>query len=155
MLERRVILVRGLPGSGKSTWVRDQIKDLPEGSYAWCSNDHYFEETGLAWTEEEWRKARAITREKVERAYADPKVERIFIDNVHLSLKTISGLLNGIATADIQVVEFVPKTVEFHHRRTVHNVPYGTIKQMIKEWDRISFKRRFGYAHTWMYAQGD
>ncbi len=155
MTQRRVVLVRGLPGSGKSTWVREQIKDLAPGTFAWCSNDHYFEETGLAWTEDGWKKAKAITRAKITAAYADPQITRIFIDNVHATLKTIRSMLYGIHAEDVEVVDFAPRSTEFHHRRTIHNVPWGRVNQFRQAWDRISFTRRFDYKHTRMTTSGD
>lgn len=154
-LQRRVILVRGLPGSGKSTWIREQIKDLQEGSFAWCSNDHHFEENDITWSDTELKTARAKMKAKVDASYADPAIERIFIDNVHAVLKSIDMSLAGIAPKDVHVIDFTPRDAEFHHRRTVHNVPLSSIKQMLASWDRISFTGRFGYVHTRMQSHGD
>lgn len=140
MKSKRVFLVSGLPGSGKSTWIQEQI--LKKGGI-WCSRDAvrfsmvredepYFEhedEVFNAWIAQ------------ICDALSNPLVEDIYVDATHLNdrsrEKTLSRLPKGNIDKIVNVVFDVPIEVclERNQQRTGRAVvPDGVIQNMAKSF---------------------
>ena len=141
---KRVWLLSGLPGSGKSTWVRKQI--AKKGG-VWCSRDAvrfsmvredepYFERETEVFNE--WIR-------QICDALTNPMIEDIYIDATHLNDKSRDKTLNRLPKENIKeifnVVFLVPLEVclERNAQRTGREVvPESVIRNMMKtfKWPR-------------------
>lgn len=95
MKQKRVWLLSGLPGSGKSTWARQKIA---ENGGVWCSrdkvrfsivkeNEEYFSHEDEVFNT--WIK-------QINKALENPEVEDIYIDATHLNDKSRNKVLNRL-----------------------------------------------------------
>ena len=140
MKRKRVWLMCGIPGSGKSTWIQKQMKTNPG---AWCSRDNvrfsmvredepYFEretEVFNAWIAQ------------ICEALANPMIEDIYIDATHLNDRSREKTLNRLPKENINkitnVVFLVPieTCLERNAQRTGREVvPEDTIRNMEKSF---------------------
>ena len=141
MKQKKVWLLAGIPGSGKSTWVRKQIA---EKGGVHCSRDEirfsllkegedYFaheDEVVRLWTE------------KVHQAILSPDVGDVYIDATHLTEKSRAKVINALPTADYVIITVffeVPLEIclERNERRTgLAYVPRSVIQKMYASYDR-------------------
>ena len=95
MKQKRVWLLSGLPGSGKSTWARQKIA---ENGGVWCSrdevrfsivkeNEEYFSHEDEVFNT--WIK-------QINKALENSEVEDVYIDATHLNDKSRNKVLNRL-----------------------------------------------------------
>lgn len=96
MTQKTVIVPRGLPASGKSTWVQEQVKGSVFGSAVRINNDDLSTMLfGSPWPGEVSRRGALLAqaREGLLRTYlADEDILDIYVDNTNLVTKTVRGL---------------------------------------------------------------
>ena len=104
MKQKKVWLLSGLPGSGKSTWARQKIT---ENGGVWCSrdevrfsivkeNEEYFSHEDEVFNT--WIK-------QINEALENPEVEDVYIDATHLNDKSRNKVLNRLTkNTDIEKI---------------------------------------------------
>ncbi len=103
MKRKKVWLLAGIPGSGKSTWARRQVEKF---GGVHCSRDEirfsllkdgedYFaheDEVIRLWTE------------KVHQAILSPDVKDVYIDATHLTEKARAKVINALPTSNYDII---------------------------------------------------
>lgn len=104
MKQKKVWLLSGLPGSGKSTWARQKIA---ENGGVWCSrdevrfsivkeNEEYFSHEDEVFNT--WIK-------QINKVLENPEVEDVYIDATHLNDKSRNKVLNRLTkNTDIEKI---------------------------------------------------
>ena len=153
---KKVWLMSGLPGSGKSTWVKQQLNNKPHRY--WASRDAvrfsmvredepYFEREAEVFNE--WIR-------RICEALSDPNIEDIYIDATHLNDKSREKTLNRLPKDNIEkitnVVFMVPieTCLERNAQRSGREVvPEDVIRNMKK-----TFKMPKKYSTLIVDAEG-
>jgi predicted kinase len=123
---KEIKIMRGLPGSGKSTYVREILSD-----YQVCSADHYFLDSFGKYH---------FDPSKISEAHAacfraalkyTQAGERVVIDNTNIRAWEISPyvLLAQSFGYDVEILQ-VNAEVHTAHARNTHGVPYKAIEAM-------------------------
>ena len=99
MKQKKVWILSGVPGSGKSTWVKEQIA---KNGGVHCSRDEI--RFSLLKDDEDYfaRELDVINawHNKVVEAILDPEVENIYVDATHLNEKARKKTLNALPKGD-------------------------------------------------------
>lgn len=131
-----VIIMRGVPGSGKSTWIAR--KYFPTKPIE-CSADHYFigKNGEYKFNPALIGNAHLACMDKFLQAiHNQPKV--IIVDNTNTQLWEFSGYLQ-VANArgyKVTIVE-VMCDLEVAAARNIHGVPAQTVKAMAARWEEV------------------
>lgn len=140
----RVIIMRGLPGGGKS-FKANQINEylIKEGyTVAYCSNDDYpgyYEnaEHSYQWSEEKVKKAIKYCEAEFDAAIAAKK-DIIIVDNTHITHKSYSYYKEGAERAGYEVSFNVIKPrqedLTLYAKRNKHKVHMGILTRMFRSW---------------------
>ena len=141
MVLKKVWLLSGVPGSGKSTWVKKQIA---KNGGVHCSRDEI--RFSLLKDDEDYfaheDEVVALWLEKVTNAINDPEVENIYVDATHLTEKARAKVLGELPKGDyfVTTVFFdVPleTCIERNDNRTGRAfVPRSVIRRMHACYDQ-------------------
>ena len=104
MEQKKVWLLSGLPGSGKSTWAHQKIV---ENGGVWCSRDEV--RFSIVKEDEEYfsheDKVFNTWIKQINEALENPEVENIYIDATHLNDKSRNKVLNRLTkNTDIEKI---------------------------------------------------
>ena len=151
MKQKKVYLLSGAPGCGKTTWCEQQIE---ENGGVHCSRDKirfsllkegedYFEhedEVVNLWLEE------------IRKAIENPEVENVYIDSTNLSEKARSAVIKNIPAGDYELIIVIFRVplrtcLERNEKREgLAQVPSQVIKDMYSRFapnsmlgDRVIF----------------
>ena len=142
-MNRRVVIMRGISGSGKSTYIK---KHLP-GAFV-CSADDFFvgSDGTYNFVEEKLRDAHKTCFRKFLGALSDWR-ELIVVDNTNTQLFEFSGYI-GLAQAYDYPVEVVQldTPVEVASARNLHGVPATIVQAMANSFQSIP--TYFGVSET-------
>lgn len=127
-MEKILYIVRGLPGSGKSTFA-----ETITPRYAICTADDYHMEDGIYnWKPENVSKAHEKCREKCE-ALMKAKTPKITVANTSTTAKEMKPYFDLAIAYGYAVFSIV---VENRHKGVnTHNVPEVTLKNMRARFD--------------------
>ena len=135
MKRKKVWLLVGIPGSGKSTWVQKQMKTNPG---AWCSRDAVrFSMVGE--DEEYFARENEVFEAwifSIQAAIANNAVENVYIDATHLNEKARDKVLNrlNLENATLCAVNFTVPLEECIRRNDLREgrakVPRSVIRRM-------------------------
>lgn len=138
---KEIKIVRGPPGSGKSTLVKEQYPDAVV-----CSADNYFDEVaGLNNTTylEEFKpwlvgKAHQHCWGAYIHALCVMEEELIVVDNTNIKKWEYENyvFLAEINGYNVEIVEVpITETAEVYHERNTHGVPLEVIQRMVDQYE--------------------
>lgn len=135
MKRKKVWLMCGIPGSGKSTWVQKQMKTNPG---AWCSRD--IVRFSIIGEDEDYFAREDEVFEtwifSIQEAIANSEIENVYIDATHLNEKSRDKVLNrlNLENATLCAVNFTVPLEECIRRNDLREgrakVPRSVIRRM-------------------------
>ena len=139
--QKEVIIIRGPPGSGKSTEVENTYP-----SAVVCSADHYFyevaEQNGTTYLEEFKPYLVGMAHQHCWgafiRALCVQNRETIVVDNTNIRKWEYQNyvLLAKIYGYSVTIVEVpITETAEVYHERNTHGVPLEVIQRMMDDYE--------------------
>ena len=134
-----VFIMRGLPGSGKSTLIRD-VADRMYRSYQVCSADHYWIQKDGSYKFDSNRLYRAHNQclARFIDELSQCSTHSIFLDNTNTTTKEFSHYVKIADAYDYKVVLVTLNiSVETALARNIHNVPEKTIQNMYKRLNDV------------------
>lgn len=129
--KKRCIVLRGLPGSGKSTFTRQ----LGEEAIV-CSADHYFERSGTYEFDPKMLfLAHRICHNKFQAA-VDAGAPLVVVDNTNIKYKDWKDYLTYSLERGyyVTVAEAQERDIDILVARGKHGVPRPTYERMLREW---------------------
>lgn len=129
---KNVTIMMGVPGGGKSTWIRNNV---PSDAVI-CSADHFFEDAAgnYNWKENLLFAAHCASFGKFVRTLDDDEVNDIVVDNTNTKRAAMRDYVReankrGISVTIVAILADPNKA----HARNVHGVPLETIQKMNNE----------------------
>lgn len=124
-------LVRGLPGSGKSTYVSEQLNHLDYPfSVEWFEANQFFQTNkGYSWSPKHLNEAHNWCYYNTLQALYSGK--DCYVSNTFTTLKELEQYINladTIPNLNIQIVELHTQY------ESIHNVPLETVTRMVARW---------------------
>jgi tRNA uridine 5-carbamoylmethylation protein Kti12 len=141
----QVILLRGLPGAGKTTYIQSMKDYNPE--VVVCSNDNFLVQDGeYKWTRAACAQAQKHCWNQFQIALHLRK-KIVVVDNVNNSLKTLEPYIKAAKEANysVEIIEIGDRTEEAVFRyaqRNVHGYPIEVIQYIAHNWDNIIYDPR-------------
>jgi predicted kinase len=138
---KRLIIMRGIPGTGKSTYVRLNYPDATV-----CSADDYFDEVaalnGTSYEEEfqPWLMGKAHQHCWYEFIHAVCYMSEplVVVDNTNTNkweYENYIFLTAGVYDVTIVDIPFDPDLAEVYCERTVHGVPLESMQRLIANYE--------------------
>lgn len=135
--QKRCVVLRGLPGSGKSTFS----SQLGEGVIT-CSADHFFEKTGTyVFDPKMLFLAHKICRNKFEVA-VEAGAPIVVVDNTNIKYADWKNYLTFAIEHGylVTIAEAQERDIDVLFARGKHNVPRTTLERMVREWKDFDTK---------------
>jgi tRNA uridine 5-carbamoylmethylation protein Kti12 len=145
---RRLILMRGLPGSGKSSYAKGLCTQLTEDGLAVeiVSTDDFWYINGakaynfkveLLGIAHAWAQSRCAE-------YMQESVDVIIVDNTNITFDEMVPYMRLACSFNYAIQVQEPDTVWRRNPidcalKTVHNVPVEKIEEMAKKWQHVHF----------------
>lgn len=138
-----ILIMRGLPGSGKST-VSKEVQRMVQLNFGAqvvrISTDEILEmcEAGYKWAGYKMRLYHGIAERIAEGSFIN-RVPLIMLDNTNMKKKDYEWYVrmaefHGYKVLVETVGEFTPDAIELSFHRTTHSVPYEAIERMAKRF---------------------
>ncbi len=140
-MQKRCVILRGMPGSGKSTFTRQ----LGEEAIV-CSADHYFERSGeYVFNPSMLFLAHKICRNKFQAA-VDAGAPLVVVDNTNIKYKDWKDYLTYALEHGyhVTVAEAQECDIDVLIARGAHNVPRQTYEKMLNDYK--TFEIPYGLA---------
>lgn len=146
---KNIYMMMGIPGGGKSTWIRNNV---PSNAVI-CSADHFFEDANgnYNWCADLLPVAHSVCFRKYMRALNDKNTTNIVVDNTntkHQYLKNYIVEANKLGfPVTIVAIDADPMVAA---ARNVHGVPQETVQRMYQEMQETL---AFGFPPVWNITQ--
>lgn len=142
--DMKVFVMRGLPGSGKSTWIERVRKDFGQGGSAVVSADHHHVKGGVyRFDPSKIRMAHDACLGSFLSAVREGKLAALFVDNTNVSVWELAPYvrLAELFNHEVEIIriECDPLVAA---KRNVHGVPAATVFRM---WDALRSERLPGH----------
>ena len=145
-MEKTLVILRGLPGSGKTT-LTAKLEEQYGAAAVICSADHYFYfgkemiPENYKWDRNLIAKAHGQCRYNAAKAMEEGK-PLVIIDNTNIKLRDFKVYLLTAAEHGYTVVShaITGMSAEESHRLNVHSVPMETCVKMFNAYDRCPRK---------------
>lgn len=146
---KKVIIPRGIPGSGKTTWVKAQLATHPAGTAVRISNDDLsFMLYGQPWGTFFFSDATRETLHNLRIAMLETflkqdAITHIYVDNTNLATPTVKSLQEVALRFDAEFIvddQFLAVDIEeCIERDSKRDAPVGgdVIRKMAKQTDRV------------------
>lgn len=139
---KKIIIMQGVPGSGKTTYI---LKHYPSAFI--CSADDFFIINGKYRYDKEYIGVAHKTCFFKFKAAIEDRLPEIVIDNTNISNKEMEryaelGALNGY---EIQVIAFRFTSPETAASRNVHGVPGEKVLDMYKRLETPKYATKYIY----------
>ena len=145
---KKIFLMMGIPGGGKSTWIRS---NLPSDAVV-CSADHFFvNDDGIyIWKKELLHKAHRVCFDKYLAALDTSDVSCVVVDNTNTKRADMRQYVVEANNRgyDVNIVA-ITVDPEVAAQRNVHGVPNETIKKM---YSQIQNTIKLGFPNDWKIA---
>jgi len=136
------IVMRGVPGSGKTSFVLNFVSSQFKDNYAICSADdcpiYYDENNNYNWTQEKCSVAHSYCHKQFNDAI-HRGVSFIILDNTNMQVKDFQPYVSKAKDAgyEIAYIEFPPDEAKLKDcaKRNSHNVSLEIIERMAKRWE--------------------
>lgn len=123
---RRLMLVRGLPGSGKTTFA----KQYANSGWAHCEADHFFEVSGeYRFNPKMLKDAHEFCINKAAQSMMNGK--NVVVSNTFTTRSEMEPYI-AIAKQNGYAIEEITMRGEY---RSIHNVPDSAIERMRARWE--------------------
>lgn len=140
MSDKLLLILRGLPGSGKSTFSKAVIEEAEKNGLTVrvYSTDNYWMIHGR-FNPDELPLAHAWNFNRAATAMIDG-INVVIIDNTNIKREHFAnyiafGQAHGYDVKERVVGEFTDKAVLEYYYRNIHDVPLHTIKRMAQEFE--------------------
>ena len=149
MNKPKLIIMVGIPGSGKSTFAQNYIKDANNISTVWISRDEV-RYSLISGTDEYFAKEKDVFKlfvKKINTALAEGK--DVIADATHINAQSRKKLFSSITVPDIQIEACVMGTslqeclVNNEKREGRARVPKEAILRMYRQFEYPSFSEGF------------
>lgn len=137
-MNAKVVILRGLPGSGKSTWANAKI--AAPGAVTICSADHHFETPqGYKFVPQELAAAHQLCMMKFETALFVHAGENapfglVIVDNTNVTNRDMRYYVDRARHFGFQT-EIITFNGGF---QSVHNVPESSMARMRSRWEEVA-----------------
>jgi len=134
----QIIIMRGLPGSGKTTWIDRHIVAHPGTSFVRCSADHFFEKDGeYLFDSRQLDRAHRMCFHHFVEACTITRPDFIYVDNTNSTLWEMApywqfGRMYGGKVSFEEMNEWDRAKLA---KRNLHQVSYSTIRIMAARWE--------------------
>jgi len=146
---KSILIMMGIPGAGKSTWVQQNVPDLHSPSVVVCSADDFMLNSSgqYEWRAERVQQAHVQALLRFEQALQDPSVKTIVLDNTNIKPSTLKHYSKLIGSVSHQVrVILIETDPEIAAARNKHSVPQERILKMDAQLKQTLSS---GLPHTW------
>ena len=154
MNKPKLIVMVGIPGSGKSTFAQNYIKDASNMSTVWVSRDEV-RYSLISGTDEYFAKEKDVFKtfvKKINSALAEGK--DVIADATHINAQSRKKLLSSITIPDIQIEACVMETslqeclANNEKREGRARVPKEAILRMYRQFEYPTFSEGFSSIST-------
>lgn len=125
-MKRSLIVIRGLPGSGKNTFA--ELFNAP----VCCADDYLYNEDGeYIWTVPRVQRAHMICQSKCKRLLQDGE-PLVFVANTNIKARDVKGYTKMGDQYGYKVFSIIVENRT--NNKNVHNVPDETVEKMRKNF---------------------